>query len=351
MDYQQSYTKGWSDEGLWRAFIEAQRAGELFEMDCIIRAQGAQRPPVDARVHQTNSLDLDIMEDLPIEAPAFESQERGEEYKELRRLVDLRDKPFNELPSDLRKPLKCMSYFAQFQTIDAYIPGRDYMTEQAEYEAIQRGDKPLEIVQRIGLPRHFQTGRDLATFVHDDNPMINWMPVAAELERLSIPKRTEFSQDNPDCNADSDFTCWGPVKIFGMLGEVMERTGHLSFREKWDSLTPRPEEYGPKMGVGLLPQTFPEGSPTHPSFTAMHAFLAYAMGYLLMKLYDVHAELPSGTTVGDEIELWAENIAYGRLWAGVHYASDNEQTKGRADALAERVVNKHLQKNDFVLSF
>lgn len=349
--YDSSYTKGWSDRGLWCDFVDAQRAGDLFQMDCIIRAQGAERPPVDARVVASRSEDLDIYDFHAATEPLFESPERGEEYKLLRRLADLRDNQLNNLPGDLHLGLSTLSYFAQFQKVDPFLPEQDFMVDQREFEAIQRGDKPLKTAQRLGLPRHFTTGRDLATFVLNDNPMVNWMPVIDELLRLGIAKRTSFSPDAPDSNADVDFTCWGAPMLFGMLGEVLERVGHLSFRQKWASMTPRPEEYGPKIGVGYLSQVFPQGSPTHPSFTAMHAFLAYAMGYMVKEIFDIHAELPNGNSVGDEIDLWADNIAYGRLWAGVHYASDNEETKPRALALAKRVVNKYLQKSDPVLSY
>lgn len=341
-DYDKNFTKGWPDKQLWWDYHEAQWAGDLFTMDCIIRAQGAERPPEDARVSGTASQDLDLLEDV-IVSPEFDSQQRGEEYGELLNLATLRDVPFADLPSSVRSPLKEMSYFAQFQTIDPYQPGVDYLTTVEEFEAIHRGENPLTRAVRLGSPRHFETGRDLATFVHADNPMINWMPVADELLRLKVPKRTEFSKNAPDCNSDGDFTCWGGPKLIGMLGEIVERVGHLSFRQKWWSLTARPEEYGYKMGVRLLTQTFPEGSPMHPSFTAMHAFLAYAQGYLLLEIFDRYFVLPNGNTVDYEIRLWAANIADARLWAGVHFASDNESVKGRAAALAQRVAAKHLQ--------
>ena len=343
-EYDKSFTKGWPDEQLWWDFHEAQWQAEpdLFTMDCIIRAQGAERPPEDARVSATASEDLDLLNAV-ITPPAFESVERGQEFSELMRLSEVRDLPFNELDTNFRESLRVMSYFAELQTVNPYVPGVDFMTTVEEFEAIHRGENPLTRADRIGLPRHFQTGRDLATFVHNDNPMINWMPVVGELLKLKVPKRTEFSPHHPDCNADGDFTCWGAPKLIGMLGEIVERVGHLSFRQKWWSLVARPEEYAYKMGLRLLPQAFPEGSPMHPSFTAMHAFLAYAQGYLLKEIFDTYYILPNGNSVGYEIDLWAANIADARLWAGVHFISDNELVKDRALSLAKRVAAKHLQ--------
>lgn len=340
--FESNFTKGWTDETLWKDFHQAQWEGDFFEMDCILRAQGSERKLEDTRVPGTHSNDLDLLNDIII-APEFDSQQRGEEYGELLNLATLRDIPLDELPSQVRAVLKNLSYFAQFQMVDPYIPEKDYMETIEEFEAIQRGENPLTRAVRLGSPRHFQTGRDLATFVHDDNPMINWMPVVAHLLKLDVPKRTEFAPNLTVCNADGDFTCWGGPKFIGMLGEIVERVGHLSFRQKWWSLIARPEEYGYKQGVRLLSQAFPEGSPMHPSFTAMHAFLAYAQAYLLLEIFDKYYVLPNNNTVQYEINLWAENIAYARLWAGVHFASDNEAVKPRALALAKRVAAKHLQ--------
>lgn len=345
-EYEQSFTKGWPDKQLWWDFHEAQWSLDpraLFEMDCIIRAQGAERPPEDARVSRTASQDLDLL-DRVITAPAFESTQRGEEFRELAEAAKLRDVKLNDLrDGDVKDSMRLLSHFARHQTVDPYVEGVDYMTSVEEFEAIHRGENPLTRAERLGSLRTFQTGRDLATFVHNDNPMVNWMPVVDELLKLKVPKRTEFSPHHPDSNADGDFTCWGAPKFIGMLGEVVERVGHLSFRQKWWSLTARPEEYAYKMGLRLLPQVFPEGSPMHCSFTAMHAFLAYAQAYLLLELFDNYFILPSGNTVRYEVELWAANISDARIWAGVHFASDNDLLKDRARYLAKRIAAKHLQ--------
>jgi len=92
-------------------------------------------------------------------------------------------------------------------------------------------------------------------------------------------------------------------------------------------------------GSYLLPQAFPEGSPTHPSYGAGHATVAGACVTILKAWFDeddliknpqkptddgsalVAARGPQ-LTVGGELNKVAANIAIGRNWGGVHYRSD-----------------------------
>jgi membrane-associated phospholipid phosphatase len=112
-------------------------------------------------------------------------------------------------------------------------------------------------------------------------------------------------------------------------------------------------------GSYLLPQAFPEGSPTHPSYGAGHATVAGACVTVLKAFFKEdelirHPVIPKTlmnpievrnsnnqvvfrkTTeledytgpdsnqlrVGEELDKLAANIAIGRNWAGVHYRSD-----------------------------
>jgi len=91
-------------------------------------------------------------------------------------------------------------------------------------------------------------------------------------------------------------------------------------------------------GTYFLPQAFPEGSPTHPSYPAGHATIAGACSTVLKAFFEESLPIPNpvvatrngdrldsynGTlTIGDEINKLANNVALGRDWAGVHYRSD-----------------------------
>jgi hypothetical protein len=99
----------------------------------------------------------------------------------------------------------------------------------------------------------------------------------------------------------------------------------------------------PDPGSYLLPQAWPEGSPTHPSYGAGHATVAGACVTILKAWFKEEdpifepmrpnesddgqtlEPLPPGgptLTVGGELNKVAANIAIGRNWGGVHYRSD-----------------------------
>ena len=112
-------------------------------------------------------------------------------------------------------------------------------------------------------------------------------------------------------------------------------------------------------GSYLLPQAFPEGSPTHPSYGSGHATVAGACVTVLKAFFKEdekmrHPVIPETLTspipvldsngslafkrttklqvyngpdhdqltVGGELDKLAANISIGRSWAGVHYRSD-----------------------------
>ena len=93
-------------------------------------------------------------------------------------------------------------------------------------------------------------------------------------------------------------------------------------------------------GSLLLPMAFPEGSPTHPSYTAGHATVAGACVTILKALFDTenrpipHPVVPTADgsalvpytgpalTLEGELNKLASNIATGRNIAGVHWRSD-----------------------------
>jgi hypothetical protein len=99
------------------------------------------------------------------------------------------------------------------------------------------------------------------------------------------------------------------------------------------------QQIAAKYGTYLLPQAYPEGSPTHTSYPAAHACIAGACATILKATFDESFSMPNpvvpnadGTaltrvsarlTAGGEINKLAHNIAIGRDAAGVHYRSDS----------------------------
>jgi hypothetical protein len=111
-----------------------------------------------------------------------------------------------------------------------------------------------------------------------------------------------------------------------------------------------PERYGSY----LLPQAYPEGSPTHPAYGAGHATISGACATILKAFFDESAPIESplvanadGTslvpytgadaaqlTVGGELNKLAGNISLFRDAAGVHWRSDYTESLPLGEAVA-----------------
>jgi hypothetical protein len=114
-------------------------------------------------------------------------------------------------------------------------------------------------------------------------------------------------------------------------------------------------------GTALLPQAFPEGAPTHPSYGSGHATVAGACATILKAWFDESFVLPgpvlvpadaNGTslvplpgpqvqlTVGGELNKLAANIANGRNAAGVHWRSDFTEAVRLGEEIAIRLLQE-----------
>jgi len=108
-------------------------------------------------------------------------------------------------------------------------------------------------------------------------------------------------------------------------------------------------------GTYLLPMSFPEGSPSHPSYPQGHSTSHGAMITILKASFDEEFVLPDsvipnadGTalepydgpdlTVGGELNKLASNVAFGRNIAGVHYRSDGTEGLKLGEAVATGVL-------------
>ncbi len=136
-------------------------------------------------------------------------------------------------------------------------------------------------------------------------------------------------------------------------------------------------QVGGGAGTYLLPQVFPEGSPTHPSYASGHTTAAGACATILKAFFNEDAPItdPSNTTlptdvsrlppafvantaagvngtqlmpaqgpeqvalaVGGELNKLASNIAIGRNGAGVHWRSDATQGMALGEAVAASIL-------------
>lgn len=278
------------------------------------------------------------------------------------------------------------------QRLQVPVAGVDYLTKVPEWLAVQNG---LELGSDFSLPcmptqaldgqRYIRSGRDLGQYVHIDQTSQNYVDalfVYLTLFRCLDPRR-QVNQGSYYARSRTQvgFVTLGVPYFQSMLGEVTTRALKALWFQKWFvHLYLRPEEFGgrvhfnqtgrtdypihddllsskaldlvsDKYGTYLLPQEYPEGSPTHPSYGSGHAVIAGACVTLLKAFLNGSLVIPNpvqpsddGRTlrpfrgpdliVTNELNKLAANISIGRLFAGVHYYSDYIQ----ALRLGERIA-------------
>jgi hypothetical protein len=285
-------------------------------------------------------------------------------------------------------------------------PGIDYLTDYSRWLAVQRGFDPSGTDQFDNQRRFIHNMRDLANYVHFDALYEAYLNACIYLMRLHVPA-VLFDQGNPyrDSSTQDGFGTFGGPHILSLVTEVATRALKCIWHQKWFvHRRLRPEEFGgrihqertnspnpgpgtlaaprypfisnevlnsnavnqtfAKYGTYLLPQAFPEGSPTHPSYGAGHATVAGACVTILkawfdesfnlwdpleppvepaadgLTLIDYNGADKQSLTVGGELNKLASNIAIGRNMAGVHYRSDYSESIRLGEAIAIGILEE-----------
>jgi hypothetical protein len=259
------------------------------------------------------------------------------------------------------------------------LPGADHLTRYSDWLETQNGFGAL-----FNLPdpvrRHIRNGRDLGEWVHIDVLFQAYFTACLILgtpQNIFDPETdggigAPLNPGNPYLSVrnQAGFGCWGGPHIKTLVCEVATRALKATWHQKWQvHRRLRPEEFGgrvhhqvtsnrypgalhrdvlespvldrllAKNGTCLMPMAFPEGSPTHPSYTAGHATVAGACVTVLKWFYDENFIInqpviptPDGLdlqpydgpplTIGGELNKLASNVATGRNISGVHWRSD-----------------------------
>jgi hypothetical protein len=218
------------------------------------------------------------------------------------------------------------------QTFRTYSPELDYMTDFADWLAVQNGQAmdPLTAPTRpfgensVGPARYLRDGRGLSAYVHADisfEPYLN-----ACLMLLTQQQPTPYSEGNPySANVtQAGFSPFGSAYATTQISTVAALALKAVWFQKWFvHRVLRPEAYGAlvhktmlpasrrlhkvypvhsdilnsdaaqqvlaKHGGSLLPQAFPEGSPCHPSYGQGHGVIAGACATILKAVFDENA--------------------------------------------------------------
>jgi hypothetical protein len=265
--------------------------------------------------------------------------------------------------------------------------GVDYLTTYPEWLVLQTGVPPFRPPVYDPTPRYIYNGRSLAEWVHYD-----FLHQAFHNAALILLNQTPDSilNSNPYLNptnpykstkVETGFSTFGAPHVCCLLARATESALKAAWFQKWlVHRRLRPEAFGGRVhqtqtgaakypvhpelmnsaalsnlfaatGTYLLPQSYPEGCPLHPSYPAGHATVAGACSVMLKAFFDETQILTNcvvangdGTkleplqdvalTVGGEVNKLAFNIAIGRNFAGIHYRSDAEASFGLGEEVA-----------------
>ena len=290
-------------------------------------------------------------------------------------------------------------------------PGVDYMTTYDQWLSIQKGCEPgvsratqLESDgQGNAVQRYIRNARDLATYVHFDALYEAYLNACLVLLDVGAP----LDPGNP-YNASQNqmgFGTFGGPHILSLACEVAKRALKAVWWQKWGvHRRLRPEAFAgrvhnhkigqknytihqelldsdvldavhDKHGTYLLPQAFPEGSPTHPSYGAGHATVAGACVTILKAWFDESTRIEQlfepkvadaqgnslqpytgadkgQLTVGGELNKVGANVAIGRNMGGVHWRSDyTESVKlGKQVAIQLLLEQRQTYNEDYSFS-
>lgn len=270
------------------------------------------------------------------------------------------------------------------QRYRTFLPEQAFMTSLDAYQNIQNGGINEGAIQMDPVPRYIRNGRDLAAYTHVDvlyQAYFTAFLVLSELGAAPNPGIPYISS-----GTQKAFGTLGGPDAVGTLAEMATRALKASWYHKWiKDLRLRPEEYGALVearltnaspmpeaaaalhgdvfnsaalpliyaangGTYLLPQAFPEGSPTHPCYPTGHGCVGGACITALKFFFNGSKSMrtlllnagrdtyePSGDglsldsysgsdadtlDIDDELNKLAHNISFGHgIHAGIHFRS------------------------------
>lgn len=245
--------------------------------------------------------------------------------------------------------------------------GQDYLLKWEEWLRVQNGHWPAGITQHDSVLHYIRSGRDLAEFVRFDFSYQAFLNAALICLHDPHAPRTALHPRLPykTARTQNGFATLGAAELLALVARASDMALKCAWHVKWNvSGLLRPEEYAAlverdlvptaqrlkrssalkraqaRWGSYLLPTSYPEGCPSHPSFPSGHATVAGACATVIKAFIDPNYEFrfplePTRdgrdwgqyygppTTAHIELEKLAINVAVGRQWAGIHWLVDS----------------------------
>jgi len=265
------------------------------------------------------------------------------------------------------------------------LPDTSHLTDYDNWLATQNG----HIVESAAndfdpVRRYIRNGRDLSQWVHVDVLHQAYFNAFLIMAANGVP--TNPGDPYRHSKTQIGFTTFGGPHFAALMTEVASRTLKASWHKKWQvHRRLRQEAFGglvhhqktsnrypgvldarllsseavervhDQYGTYLMPIAFPEGSPTHPSYTAGHASVAGACVTILKALFDENHVIenpvvptPDGLalepyhgpalTVRNELNKLASNVGTGRNIAGMHWRSDSLESMRLGEKVAISIL-------------
>jgi hypothetical protein len=269
------------------------------------------------------------------------------------------------------------------QKYRTFQPGQEFMTSPFVYQQIQNGGSSVGSVLDDSVYRYLRNGRDLAAYTRVDVLYQGYFTAFLVLAGLGAAPNS----GNPYIGSQTQkaFATLGGPDAAATLAEMATRALKASWFHKWiKDLRMRPEEFGAlvharktntspmpqaaaalhndvlssavlpiiksNFGSYLLPQAFPEGSPTHPCYPTGHGTVGGACVTALKFFFKGSQKIQSllqnagldvkepstdglslntyaGTDADDldingELNKLAYNVSFGHgIHAGIHFRS------------------------------
>lgn len=271
----------------------------------------------------------------------------------------------------------------------------DFLTDFTDWFTVETGGITGKTTTFAIPTSVLRTPRDLAEYVHVDSP--GQSAFGALLLLMSYGNEA-LDRNNPYLNnpTQDGFVTFNIGQVQQLLRNAVQEGLKAAWYHKWQvNRRLRPEEYGfyvqeqvaNGMNLGInsdltgspvlpeifatyssyfLPQAYPEGSPTHPSYPAGHATLMGAAVTILKAFFNENFVIPDPLQldpmgimlvpytdgpllVGNELNKLAANISLGRDHAGVHYRSDGIDGLLLGEKIAIDILNNEsfLFNEDF----
>jgi hypothetical protein len=281
------------------------------------------------------------------------------------------------------------------QMLTTYMPGIDFMTDTTTFLQVQNGQPTGLSNTNDPVLRYLHDGRGLAAYTHIDVLYEAYFVALLVLGTLKAP----LNPGNPyvGSRTQNGFCTFGAPDFAAAIGTVATRALQRVWWQKWlVHLTHRPEAGGgvaqqilsgnqnkieahlasnflnsqavalsfSQNGTYLLSQTFPEGSPIHPSYPTGHGTVGGACITMLKFFFDESFVIPNPLvpvsdglslpaytgsdageiTVGGELNKLARNVTFGHgVHAGIHWRADSDSSLTLGEAMAISYLNDLAQ--------